>query len=76
MTDKAAEARERIDRSNALSLDERVAVLEEILLQDFPDTTLIGLSDKQQKRFTKLLVARGYEPMMFSAAVRLIISRR
>lgn len=67
------ESRQRIEATKQLTLDERVAVLRDV-------NAACGVTDvreatgKQVKAITRELVKRGYEPTMFYAAGRVILS--
>lgn len=64
-------SREWIDATKNLTLDERVEILRGI----FTDTGLpIRMNGKQQKQLANELETRGYMPMMFSHAYRIILS--
>lgn len=67
----AEATRPRIDATKGLTLDERVAILDNIL-GDWKGGFLAANASKQ---LAKDLELRGYEPMMFQAAFRIIVSR-
>lgn len=68
-----SESRQRIEATKRLTLDERISILRNI-------NAAVGVTDvrtitpKQLKSVTRELVARGYEPMMFYAAGRVMLS--
>ncbi len=72
----AAETRPRIDATKLLSLDERIAVLEDInVALGIEESSVVDLSTKQDKAIKAELIRRGYEPMMFNHAGCIILSR-
>lgn len=71
MTAKSQEARTRIDASKSLTLDERVAIVEEILTTIPATDGLATLARKTAARLKQM----GYEPMMFGAACNVVASR-
>lgn len=72
MTAKQAASRLRIDNTKAMSLDNRIAILEVAACEvgEEPDLAKLG------KKVSKWLTNHGYEPMMFSAACRVWLSRQ
>ncbi len=64
-------SRTRIANTKALSLDQRIDLLRQVIREiGFPETPA------DNRRFCKHLESMGFEPMMFSAASRVIASER
>ncbi len=65
------EARPRINKTRPLTLDERIAIVDAGLAE-------LGLLPAVSSglKLAKWLEAKGYEPMMFAHAYRIVQSRR
>lgn len=72
MSSESSEARERIDRTKPLTLDERVQIVTECIAENHIDEW----QQRHARKLAKSLEKRGYEPMMFQAAFRIWLSRQ
>lgn len=71
MSPKAQENRQRIDKSKALTLDERIAIV-----RTAQDELNITPTAENSKKLANWLTNNGYEPMMFGHACKIIQSER
>jgi len=67
----ALESRPRIDKTKALTLDERIAIVDKVMAEH-------GISPTPEggKKLAAVLISLGYEPMMFKHACNVVLSRR
>lgn len=63
------------ERTQSLTTDERVFILEGVLESDNINLQLIKTDKKLQAKVIKKLATKGYEPLLFNDAFKKILSR-